>query len=315
MADALRIGLIGAGRWGRNIIKTIAGLQGMRLARLASRNPESLRLVPADCAVSGDWRAMLDEHAIDAVIIATPPALHAEMARSAVERGLPVLVEKPLTLELGQAEALRDFVAAHAGTVMVDHTHLFNPAYRALKRALPRHGAIRAIASLAGNQGPFRRDVAVLWDWGAHDVAFCLDLLGVAPGPLSAALVASRETPEGPGQVVEIRAEFPGEVSAVLRFGNILAKARRLSVYLEGGVLVYDDVAQHKLTLHAPARAHEAPRMPGEPLPYEPGMPLACAVGEFAAAARARSTSLAGLDLGVDVVRVLERCAAALAAA
>ncbi len=315
MADELRLGLIGAGRWGRNIIRTIAGLEGVRLAALASRNPESVRLVTADCAVSGDWHAMLDQGAIDAVIVATPPALHAEMVRAAVARDLPVLAEKPLTLDLREAQALRDFVAERAGTVMVDHTHLFHPAYRALKRALPGLGPIRAIESLAGNEGPFRSDVPVLWDWGAHDVAFCLDLLGALPREVGASIVARRETPEGVGQVVEIRASFPGAVSAVARFGNILAKARRLSVYVEGGVLVYDDVAQDKLMLHPPAQPHEAPREPGAPLPYEAGMPLSCAVSEFARAARAADTSLGSLDLGVDVVRVLERCEAALAGA
>jgi predicted dehydrogenase len=247
------------------------------------------------------------------VIVATPPALHAEMVHAAVARALPVLVEKPLTLELREAQALRDFVAERAGTVMVDHTHLFHPAYRALKRALPGLGAIRAVASVAGNEGPFRRDVPVLWDWGAHDVAFCLDLLGALPRELRAAIVASRETPEGVGQVVEIRAAFPGEVSAVLKFGNILAKARRLSVYLDEAVLVYDDVAPYKLMRHPPAQPHEAPVEPGEPLPFEAGMPLSCAVAEFASAARAADASLGSLDLGLEVVRVLERCEAALA--
>src|SRR5229473_890850 len=106
MATPVRLGLIGAGRWGRNYLRTIAATPGVRLARLASRNPDSVRLAPADCAVTPDWRDLLDRNALDGVIIATPAALHAEMALAAMDAGLPVLVEKPLTMDIAQARAL-----------------------------------------------------------------------------------------------------------------------------------------------------------------------------------------------------------------
>ena len=80
MAAQLRLGLLGAGRWGRNYIRTIAASAGVRLARLASRNPDSANLVPPDCVIFADWREMLDARALDGVIVATPPGVHAEMA-------------------------------------------------------------------------------------------------------------------------------------------------------------------------------------------------------------------------------------------
>ena len=312
MAKELRLGLIGAGRWGRNYITTIAGLESVRLAGLASRNPESARLAGAGCLVTGDWRSLLDASVIDAAVVATPPALHAEMVAAAVRCGLPVLVEKPLTLDLDEALALRDLVAAQGGFVMVDHTHLFHPAYRALKLAAPHYGPIRAIECRAGNYGPFRADTRPLWDWGAHDLALCLDLVGAPPERLDATCLESRQTPEGWGEVLELRAQFPRAVSAILRFGNLLAKTRRLVVYLERGVLVYDDLAEHKLMAHPPALPHAELNTPGEPLPYERRLPLACVVSEFATAVAASGTSLHSLDLGVEVVRLLDRCEAAL---
>jgi predicted dehydrogenase len=280
---------------------------------LASRNPQSAALVPGDCVVKADWREILDARAIDGVIIATPPALHAEMARAAIEWGIPVLVEKPLTLSLEEATALRNLAAARGVFVMVDHTHLFNPAWRALKEAATRHGALHAISGLAGNMGPFRTDPSVLWDWGAHDVALALDIAGALPGHVEARRLETRVTPEGAGEVVEIRATFPGAISAVLAFGNILPRARRLAVYLEGAVLVYDDVSEHKLIRYPASAPHAAPQSAGEPLPFDARLPLTCVVSEFAAALEAGSTSLRSLDLGVDVVRVLERCEASLA--
>ena len=315
MQGALRLGLIGAGRWGRNYIKTIAGLEGMRLACLASGNPESRTLVPSGCVVSPDWRAILDPRSIDALIVATPPALHAGMVEAAVAQAIPVLVEKPLTLDAGQAVALRDLVAARGGLVMVDHIHLFNPAYRALKAAAPRYGAIQAIDGHAGNHGPFRTHTEPLWDWGAHDVAMCLDLLGALPETLDAACLEARDTPEGSGQSLEVRASFAGPVSTVLRFGNIVSRVRRLAVYLERAVLVFDDLAEHQLVAYPPCAPHAPVVGAGERLPYERQSPLACVLREFAAAVAAGDRSTASLELGVEVVQVLARCEARLAVA
>src|SRR6185295_8261844 len=121
------------GRWGRNYIKTIAALDDMRLTRLASRNPASRRLVGPRCEISADWRRCMGAGDLDGIIIATPPSLHAEMTIAAVAAGIPVLVEKPLTLGLSEASALRNEVRARSGLVMVDHTHLFHPAFVELK--------------------------------------------------------------------------------------------------------------------------------------------------------------------------------------
>ena len=137
MADGVRLGLIGAGHWGRVYIRTLAAVEGVRLSRVASRNPGTAQLVPAGCAVDLEWRKILDHRQIDGVIVASPPAMHAEMIRAAVEAGLPVLVEKPLTLDLAAARAVRSTVERHGGFVMVGHTHLFHPAYRKLKELAP----------------------------------------------------------------------------------------------------------------------------------------------------------------------------------
>src|SRR5258707_5147931 len=107
MAAPLRLGLIGAGAWGRNYIQTIKALPDVRLTRLASRNPEGARIAPPGCMVVSDWRDLLDRTMVDGAIIATPPHLHAEMALAAMEMHLPVLIEKPLTMNVARAQAIR----------------------------------------------------------------------------------------------------------------------------------------------------------------------------------------------------------------
>jgi len=304
----VRLGLIGAGRWGRNYIRTITELDHVRLARLASRNPESASLVPAGCEISAAWRDVLDPSTIDGVIVATPPSLHAEMARAALDARLPVLVEKPLTLDVGEARALQKLVASRGGFVMVDHTHLFHPAFRKLKQLLPEFGPIRAIRSEAGNYGPFRPDVPVLWDWGAHDVAMCLDLVGVAPVEVQGRRLETRKLGGNRGEIVELNLRFPNLVVAEIRIGNMMSKRRWFMVQFDAAALIYDDLASSKLVL----RRGSSPRLPeegqGEAISITGELPLENVVREFALRIRSGTTDSSCLDFAVGVVEILSRC-------
>jgi predicted dehydrogenase len=303
----ISLGLIGAGRWGRNYIKTIAALDGVRLARLASRSPASHGLVEADCEITADWKRLIDAGDLDGVIVATPPSLHAEMAMAAVTAGIPALVEKPLTLQFSEAVALRDKVRAKNGLVMVDHTHLFHPAFEGLKTRISRLGPVRDIEAEAGARGPYRPDVPVLWDWGAHDVAMCLDLLRESPREVHVSRDA-REWVEGAqAETIRLELEFGGGVKARIRLSNLVDRIRRFAVRCDAGELVYDDVARDKLVL----------KKDGSDMPLEvsPELPLSRAVKAFAAEIAAGRDRSGSLDLGVEVVSVLERCAGLLAAA
>ena len=304
LVKPLRLGLIGAGRWGRNYVKTIAALDGVRLVELSSTNPQSAQLVPEGCRISSDWRSILDSRRIDGLIVATPPDLHVEMVRASVQAGLPVLVEKPLSLNSMETGSLREFVLQHDGFVMVGHTHLFNPAFRKLKAIAPRFGKIRSISSEAGNYGPFRTDTPVLWDWGAHDVAMCLDLLGRSPKQADGSLVDRREVPEGLGEVVELDLTFSDEVNAHIRVGNILPKRRYFRVNMDAAALVYDDLSTEPLSVLL-SPGFDVPT----PIEVDREKPLAVLVKEFAAAIREARHDTASLDLGIEVVDVLRRCA------
>ena len=140
----VRLGVIGAGRWGRNIIRTLRGMSAADLAWVASRNPTAREFAGRGCTVEEGWRGLLRRPGIDGIAIATPPALHAEMTAAAISAGLPVFVEKPLTCDVGEAERLLDLAAARRGYVLVDHVHLFSHAYRELKAGCRRSARSRA---------------------------------------------------------------------------------------------------------------------------------------------------------------------------
>ncbi len=305
----VRLALIGAGRWGRNYIRTIAGLDGARLVRIASTNPETAALAPAGCVVEPDWRTVVTASNVDAVIVATPPSTHAEIALAALKAGKPILVEKPLTLDPAEAEAVAEAAGKAGVTAWVGHTQLFNPAWAALKQALPAIGAIHAIRSEAGNHGPFRPDAPVLWDWGAHDVAMALDLMGRVPSSCSAHYEENREVEGGEGAIVALWLGFGDGIEARIRCGNLMkTRTRRFAVHGSDGVLVMDDAGPLRLTRH-PARPDLSwPDLPGQSLAVEDEMPLTRALRLFVAAVSSGETADSSLALGVRVVRVLADC-------
>ncbi len=286
MSDGVRLGLIGAGRWGRIFIRTIGAAPGVELAAVASSNPETRALLPPGTALVSDWRTLLAAGGLDGVIVATPPASHAEITIAALAAGLPVLVEKPLTMDPAEAEAIRAAAERARLTVMVDHVHLFSPAWRQLKRLAAGLGPVLAIEGQAGNPGPRSSDTPILWDWGPHDAAMCLDLLGGAPDSATAASAAD---------TVRLRLSF-GAVTAEITLGTLPTKTRRFAVTCQGGRLAYDDQAAARLTLD------------GRPVPLDADPPLTVAVGEFAAAVAGKRFDTASLDLGVAVVRLLADC-------
>jgi predicted dehydrogenase len=264
----LRLGLVGAGPWGRNYIRTIEGMSEVRLARVAGR---------------ADWRDLVRASDIDGVIVAVPPAAQPEIALAAIEAGRPLLLEKPLALSVDAAQRLGAAAAARGVFVMVDHIHLFHPAYEGLKRAAAERGPVLGVEATAGGPGQ-RAGVPVLWDWGPHDVAMCIDLMGAIPQGVDATRLAA--SPER----LQLGLRFAGGVAAGIEL-DMREKHRRFAVRLAEQTLFYDA---------AP------PADPAE-------LPLARAVRTFAAAISAGSSSRASIELGVAVVSTLARCEAQLA--
>ncbi len=297
----LNLGLIGAGAWGRTLITTIAATGGVRLSRLASRNPDSAALAGPDCVVSADWRDLIAAGDLDGVIIATPPALHADMALAAIAAKLPVMVEKPMTSSLEEADAVAGAARSQNAIVLVDHVHLYSAAWEALKREADTKGPLRAISTVAGNWGPFRPDVPVLWDWGAHDVAMCLDLIGRRPETAMARRIEARDVDGGKGESLALELGF-GDIIAKIAIGNLYAEKNRLfTASLHGGELVYDDTQDDKLRLKI------NPQDAGKTIALAGAKPLERAVQAFSAAIRRGDADFKDAILGRDVVAVLEQ--------
>ena len=301
---------MGAGPWGRNCLRTLGRAAGARLIAVASRNPATRALVAPECRVVAEWRELLDLE-LEGVVIATPPASHLPIAAEFLRRDIAVMIEKPLCMELAAAAEFRELAASRRAYAMVDHIHLYSPAYRMLKRLSPGLGAIRSVASAGGRQGPYRADTPALWDWGPHDVSMILDLMQAQPRSGSARRPLHVAAESGFADNYEIEMEFPGGARARATFGNALPRTRRLEVVHERGTLIYDNLAAAKLAYRGEGGAREREIVAALAAADLGRLPLDCALESFCDAVRSRSTDLASLDLAVAVTGVLDAVARA----
>lgn len=303
----VRLGLIGAGRWGRIYVRAFRVMAEVELVHCASSNPDTQALVGDGCRVSSDWRDLIDDSSLDAVVVAAPAQHHGGMVRAAVEKGLPILVEKPLTLDLEEAEGLLVLAKQRGALVAVDHIHLHNPAYEALKARGPALGPVTAIHGAAGQWGPFFARAPVLWEWGAHDASMCLDLMGAPPKKVEARLLERRDLPEegGVGEAIELLWTFGEGVEARIELSNLRsAKCRTFTVSFGDCDLLFDDLADDRLAVFPAGACAGA----AGAVPVSDELPLTRAVRAFAAAVSTGSRDLSSLTLGVEVVRLLSRC-------
>jgi len=187
MSDArIRVGLAGLGSMGRNHLRVISGHAETRLSAVADPEPGTLAAATAQTGAAGwsDPLAMIREAEVDAVVIAAPTTFHPGLAHAAIERGIPVLVEKPLAATAEEAWAIVRAARERGVPVQVGHVERYNPAVLKLGELL-REGwltTIYAITSLRAGPFPARiRDVGVTVDLATHDADMLCWVAGERP--------------------------------------------------------------------------------------------------------------------------------------
>jgi len=325
--NRLRLGVIGAGAWGRNHVRTVAGLADAELAAvcdLDAKVRERVGRQHPSAHVTADVADLLSR--VDAVVVASPAGTHATLALQCIEAGKPCLVEKPFALSVHDAEAVARAAAARRVPVLVGHLLLFHPAVERL-RALVQGGELGRIYYLYGlrvNLGQVRADENALWSFGPHDVSVALYLLGEAPVRV-AAHGRSYLQPKVE-DVVFLTMEFGSGVLAHVQLSWLDPhKERKLTVVGAQKMVVFDDMeAREKLRIYD--KGVDRPpeyRSYGEALSIREGdifipripnvEPLAAELGHFARVARGVEPPRANAEDGVRVVRVLDAATRSLA--
>ena len=172
----LRIGVIGYGYWGPNIVRNLYALGTCEVAALCDKSQAQLqkaRRVYPGLHLTEDVAEVITSPGIDAVAIVTPVWTHFELAKAALENGKHVFVEKPFTSTVAQAEELVELAARKNLRIMVDHTFLFTGAVRKIRELIDNGtlGPLYYFDSSRINLGLFQHDVSVVWDLAPHDLA------------------------------------------------------------------------------------------------------------------------------------------------
>ncbi len=245
MLSSLRFGVIGWGYWGPKIARNLESLPQGSVTMVADMDPNRLAAI----AVERPWvkttsrpESVFDSDNVDAVVIATPVSTHFTLARDALLCGKHVLVEKPLTADVAQAQELVALAHSRGLMLMVGHTFEYSPAVRELRKVVEAGelGRIYCIETERLNLGLFRSDIDVIWDLAPHDVSILLYLLGEQPIDVSA---------YGHGHLrshvydnAHLDLNFPGGVTSHVHISWLHpSKTRRVTLMGDARMAVYDD--------------------------------------------------------------------------
>lgn len=313
------VGVIGCGMWGRNLVRTFAGLGNLRA--VADTDPV---VAGASATEHGVESRTVDELVaaddIDAVVIAAPARHHAQLALAALDHGKHTYVEKPLALTLSDAEQVVDRAAEAGRVLMVGHLLQYHPAFGALRDLVDRGelGALRYLYSNRLNLGRVRREENSLWSFAPHDISMILALVGDEPVDVWAQGSAFLNPGIADATVTHLR--FPGGQQAHVFVSWLHPfKEQRLVVVGEKAMAVFDDARgwadklvlyRHTVDLSGPvptadrADAVAVALVEEEPLRTECGHFLDCI-------ATGHAPRTDGAE-GVRVLRVLARAEQAL---
>ncbi|MDD5674246.1 MAG: Gfo/Idh/MocA family oxidoreductase [Chitinivibrionales bacterium] len=187
----VRIGIIGLGYWGPNIVRNFSSTGDARVAAVCDKNPVALKQFAQNnpgIKTCSESREIVTAADIDAVAIVTPVSTHFELAQAALGNGKHVFVEKPFTDSVAHAEALIELAEKKDLVIMVDHTFLFTGAVAKIKEIIDNKelGKMYYYDSTRVNLGLFQHDINVIWDLAPHDFSIMNHVVTDRPVALSA---------------------------------------------------------------------------------------------------------------------------------
>jgi predicted dehydrogenase len=252
--NVLRVGVIGYGYWGPNIVRNFHGLENCDVVAVCDRSPEALkraRRVYPGVHLTTDFNEILTSPEIDAVAVITPVWTHYELAKSALLNGKHVFVEKPFTASSAQAEELIELAARKNLTIMVDHTFLFSGAVRKIREVVDAGtlGPLYYFDSTRVNLGLFQHDVSVVWDLAPHDLSIMDYIIGAEP---QAVVTTGANHLNGHADMAFITVYFPGEIIAHINVNWLSpVKVRTTLIGGKDKMLVWNDLeADEKIKIY-----------------------------------------------------------------
>lgn len=250
--DGTRVGIIGCGYWGPNLIRNFYESPKSNLVAVSDLKPERLRFVQKTYPLVrtfSDYHELFDLN-LDAIVVATPPMTHYSIAREVIESGHHVMIEKPMTLQSEHARDLIQLAKEHERVLMVGHAFEYNQAVQKLKNIIDQGeiGAIHYIDCARLNLGLYQSGVNVLWDLAPHDVSILCYILGMEP--LWVTAQGARCIRNDIYDVVYMNLMFPDNIMAHVHVSWLdPCKVRRVTVVGSKKMVIFNDVENDKIKI------------------------------------------------------------------
>lgn len=250
----VNLAVLGVGYWGPNLLRNFCELEEVAVTAVCDKDPARLchiHKIYSKLQLIEDYREILNNPDIEAVVVALPAKLHYEVAMKALSLGKHVLVEKPLAMSGEECLRLISMAEENDRVLMVGHTFEYNPAVNLLEEEVKKGtlGEIRYINSQRLNLGKIRQDVNVMWNLAPHDISMILYILQQEPLAVSAR--GASYIQDGIEDVVFIDLVFQNDVCAHIHVSWLdPVKVRRMTVVGSRRMAVYDDMEQNKIRIY-----------------------------------------------------------------
>ena len=245
-ARSVRVGVIGCGYWGPNLVRNFARHPHSEIVAVCDTRYERASSVGTEYripTITDRVDELLKAPDLDLVVIATPSFTHFELARQAIAHGKHVLVMKPLATRADQAEELTDLATRQGVVLAVDHTFVFTGAVRKMRELIQRGeiGELYYFDSVRINLGLIQTDINVIWDLAPHDVSIMDYLIGQEPVSVSAVGAAHGGSPTE--NIAYLTVRYAGSLLGHVHVNWLApAKVRRTIVGGSKRMLIYDDM-------------------------------------------------------------------------
>jgi predicted dehydrogenase len=319
---------VGAGNWGRNLVRVFAGLPDVRLKTICDASQDIRSGMGSQYPgthVESDYSAVLADVEIEAVVLAVPAMHHFETARQALEAGKHVYVEKPIALSYDHAKQLTELAEGRGLVLMVGHLMEYHPALRLLRKLVDdgELGDILYLYSERVNLGVVRKDENALWSLAPHDISMILHLVDGEPESVSARGASYLQ--DGIEDVVFANLRFAdGKMAQVQVSWLDPHKVRKLTVVGTKKMAVFDDMeSAEKVRIYDKAAEKQGYESYGESITLRfgdiviphmsPSEPLKLECQHFVECVQSGDTPVSDGRDGMRVVRVLEAAQRSLA--
>lgn len=242
----IKIGIIGYGYWGPNLVRNFTETPGLTVAGVADLDQKRLEIVQKrypGVKTTTRFQDLVEDISIDAIAVATPVSTHFELGMAVLKAGKHLWLEKPMTETSAQAHKLAEEAEKRKRVLIVDHTFIYTGAVRKIAEIIKQEdlGSIYYYDSTRVNLGLFQRDVSVISDLAVHDFSILDYLLGEQPVAVSAA--GTNHFPGTPENLAYVSLFYD---SGMIAHSNVswLAPVKVRQILIGGSkkMITYDDL-------------------------------------------------------------------------